>query len=316
MTAAPLAALLGAPPTDARRAARLVLLLLALATTSPFAPWAAACAAAVDTSHALLLLGGLVSGFLAGLLGIGGALVTLPVLYAALPGLGVPAAQVPATAVATALMAMLPTTILAAWRQHAHGALDLGTLARMAAPMAAGGIVGALLACQLRGPALALMFATQSICYGMHLIADRAGANEPRPSAVTQLIGRAPCWVAGPAMAGFCACVGMGGGSIVTPYLMQRFALPFRHAVATSSALNLSIAVGGSLAFFVSASGAAGGTVSAHLTAAILLAAGAMASVTLGVFVSHRLPTVVFRRAVGAINVTAAATLLLQIARS
>ncbi len=97
--------------------------------------------------------------------------------------------------------------------------------------------------------------------------------------------------------------------------LMHRFALPLRKAVATSSALNLSIALGGSLAFFLSARGATVGTASAHVAAALLLAAGAIASVPLGVFVSQRLPTFVFRRAVGAVNVIAAVTLLLQIAR-
>ncbi|MBC7938261.1 MAG: TSUP family transporter, partial [Chitinophagaceae bacterium] len=72
----------------------------------------------------LLCAGGVLSGLLAGLLGIGGALVTLPVLHLALPRLGIDAALVPATAVATALMAMVPITLMAAWRQRRHRALE------------------------------------------------------------------------------------------------------------------------------------------------------------------------------------------------
>lgn len=296
--------------------ARLSLVLLALATTSPIPSWTATCAGLVDANHALLLLGGLVSGFLAGLLGIGGALVSVPVLYAALPGLGVPADQVPTTAVATALVAMVPTTIVAAWRQHGRGVLDITTLGRMAAPMAAGAVIGALLASQMRGPVLALMFAVQALCYGGRLVAQRSGDVAPQAGRVSRIVGRAPRWMAGPALAAFCACVGMGGGSLVTPYVQQRFGLPFRHAVATASALNLAIALGGSLAFAVMANTTTAGASSAHLPAAMLLAGGAVAAVSLGVATAHRLPTCIFRRAVGVINLVAAATLILQVAHS
>jgi hypothetical protein len=94
--------------------------------------------AAEPLALSLLLLwaGGMLSGLLAGLLGIGGALVTIPVLHLALPALGIDAALVPATAVATALLAMVPITLMAAWRQQRHGAIETGWLFRMAGPMA------------------------------------------------------------------------------------------------------------------------------------------------------------------------------------
>src|SRR5688500_2024675 len=100
----------------------------------------------IMASLLLLCAGGALSGLLAGLLGIGGALVTIPVLYLALPALGIDAMRVPATAVATALMAMVPITLMAAWQQQRHGAIELGWLRRMAGPISFGAACGALLA--------------------------------------------------------------------------------------------------------------------------------------------------------------------------
>ena len=270
--------------------------------------------AAEPLAASLLLLcgGGMLSGLLAGLLGIGGALVTIPLLYLALPALGIAAAQVPATAVATALMAMVPITLMAAWQQQRHGAIETGWLRRMAGPMTVGAACGALLAAALNGPVLALLFALQSCWYGARLLLDRCGVDSGADErSVWQRLARLPLWLAAPPMAAFCACVGMGGGSIVTPFLLRQ-RVPFRHAVATAGALNLCIALAGSLAFAlsnVSASGAA-----ACLPAAVVLAAGAIVSVPFGVSLAHRLPSVVLQRLIGAVNVVSAGSLLVQVA--
>jgi uncharacterized protein len=260
----------------------------------------------------LLSAGGMLSGLLAGLLGIGGALVTIPVLYLALPALGIGAAQVPATAVATALLAMVPITLMAAWQQQRHGAIETGWLRRMAGPMAVGAACGALLAAALNGPVLALLFALQSCWYGARLLLDRCGVDARADErSVWQRLARLPPWLAAPPMAAFCACVGMGGGSIVTPFLLRQ-RVPFRHAVATAGALNLCIALAGSLAFALSSVSASGAA--ACVPAAALLAAGAMASVTFGVSLAHRVPAVVLQRLIGVVNVVSAASLLFQVA--
>lgn len=260
----------------------------------------------------LLCAGGMLSGLLAGLLGIGGALVTIPVLYLSLPALGVDAALVPATAVATALMAMVPITLMAAWRQQGHGAIETGWLRRMAGPMACGAACGALLAASLNGPVLAVLFSLQSCWYGARLLLDRCGVDAHADrSSIWQRFAQLPPWLAAPPMAAFCACVGMGGGSIVTPFLL-RHRVPFRHAVATAGALNLCIALAGSLAFALS--GASSSSATACVPAAVLLASGAMVSVTFGVSLAHRVPAVVLQRLIGVVNVISAATLLCQVA--
>jgi uncharacterized membrane protein YfcA len=264
----------------------------------------------------LLLAGGLLSGLLAGLLGIGGALITLPVMYVALPGLGVDPALVPATAVSTALIAMLPTTLLAARQQYLRGVIEPGWLRRLAGPMAVGAAGGACLTAVLNGPLLALLFAAQTCCYGWRLLRASAGAGgaegiSARTGALSRRLARLPPWLAAPAMAGFCACVGMGGGSMVAPYL-QRQGVAFRHSVATAGALNLCIALGGSMAF-------AGLGVASHVApcwrAASLLGAGAALAVPLGVAIAHRVATSTLQRLIGVVSLVSACSLLGQALR-
>ena len=269
---------------------------------------------AIDPRIAAMLLlfaGGMLSGLLAGLLGIGGALVTIPLLHLTLSSLGVDAVAVPATAVATALIAMVPMTLMAAWRQHCRGAIDTGWFCRMAVPIAFGAVVGALLAAALNGPVLALMFALQSCWYGARLLLDRCNVDaQVNRCGLWQRFAGLPPWLAAPPMAAFCACVGVGGGSLVTPFLLRQ-RVPFRHAAATAGALNLCIALGGSLAFVFSGSSSSGA--GACVPAAVLLAGAAMLSVGFGVSLAHRVQTVALQRLIGLVNVVSAATILVQV---
>lgn len=260
----------------------------------------------------LVIVGaGLVSGFLAGLLGIGGALITIPTFYFVLPRLGVGAAQLSAAVIGSALMAMAPTTVAAALRQADHGALDFGWIKRLAPTMAIGAVGGAAFASQVQGPLLSWAFAVQSLYYGVRLIVDRLDDGGASPRGLTRSLSQLPTWLAGSTMAGFVAAVGMGGASVVAPFLRHR-GLGLRPAVATASALNLCIAFGGSGAFLaaaISGSGPAG----IHYPAALLMGAAAVAAVPFGVTLAHRLPISTFRTLIGAINVFAAVILTAQL---
>ncbi|MBC7939582.1 MAG: sulfite exporter TauE/SafE family protein, partial [Chitinophagaceae bacterium] len=177
--------------------------------------------------------------------------------------------------------------------------------------MAFGAACGALLAATLNGPVLGLLFALQSCWYGAWLLLSRCGTDaRAEGRGAWQHYAQLPPWLAAPPMAAFCACVGMGGGSFVTPFLLRQ-RVPFRNAVATAGALNLCIALGGSAAFALSSAGGSGAA--ACVPAALLLAGGAMASVTFGVSLAHRVPAVVLRRLIGVVNVVSATTLGFQL---
>ena len=77
------------------------------------------------TVYLALLLAGVASGFLAGLLGIGGGFVMVPVLILLLPMLGIDPGVVAKVAVATSLAAMIPTACSAVVAQYRRGTLDV-----------------------------------------------------------------------------------------------------------------------------------------------------------------------------------------------
>src|SRR5690606_41178545 len=99
---------------------------------------------------ALLILalgaGGLVSGFLAGLFGIGGGAITVPILYEVWRVLDIDPAIRMHMAVGTSLAVMIPTTLQSFLAHRARGSVDIGFLKRLAAPVVLGVAGGALIA--------------------------------------------------------------------------------------------------------------------------------------------------------------------------
>jgi len=98
---------------------------------------------------------------------------------------------------------------------------------------------------------------------------------------------------------------------MVSPFLLHR-GVDLRHAVATSSALNLTIAFGGSGAIALLCHAVSTSAPMPCWPAALLLGASSVVAVPIGVCIGHRLPKAALRMAVGAINVTAAIVLIVQ----
>lgn len=267
-----------------------------------------ALSAAGATIYALGALCGATAGFLAGLLGIGGSLVVVPALYLLLPAFGVPAAEIPHAAVATALAAMLPTALRGAWAQHRQGGLERRWLLRLAPGAMLGAAGGALFALQLHGPLLALLFAAQSIYYGCGLLRAVPASPTSWRARLATLCAGLPTWSVAPLAGAFCACLGMGGGSLMVPYLMARGVALLR-ATAMSQVINLCIALGGALGFAMVPAAA---TATVCWPAAVLIGVTATLVVPFGVRAAPRTPLPLFRRALGIVNLLGAAVLLLR----
>ena len=94
----------------------------------------------------VLVCCGLVGGFAAGLLGVGGGIVTVPVLEFALRYAGIEADHRMHVAVATSLAAIIPTSITSARLHHSRGAVDWDLARRWAPAMLAAAFIGSLLA--------------------------------------------------------------------------------------------------------------------------------------------------------------------------
>ena len=110
-----------------------------------------------------MLATGAVAGVLAGLFGIGGGVVIVPVLEAALGLLGVDAAIRMHVAVATSLATIVPTSISSARAHHQRRSVDVDIVRQWAVFVLVGALLGAWIAAQVHSRVLALVFATLAL---------------------------------------------------------------------------------------------------------------------------------------------------------
>ncbi|MDH3804515.1 MAG: sulfite exporter TauE/SafE family protein, partial [Gammaproteobacteria bacterium] len=108
---------------------------------------------------AIAMLGtGVAGGVIAGLLGVGGGIVIVPVLEWVLELLGVPADIRMHVAVATSLAVIIPTSISSARAHHKLGAVDIDLAKRWSPFIVIGAAVGILIASRVSGPVLTGVF--------------------------------------------------------------------------------------------------------------------------------------------------------------
>jgi uncharacterized membrane protein YfcA len=180
---------------------------------------------------------GLVSGTLAGLLGVGGGIVIVPVLFNVLPLFGIPEAAQMKLAVGTSLATIIPTSIQSARKHFAKGTMDVALLRSLAPSITVGVLLGTVLAIWLRGDALTLVFA---------LVASAVAVNMATTGVGWRLRENFPAGAPRHGIGGFIgtvsAMMGIGGGTVGVP-ILSAFGAPMRAAVATASAFGIIIAV-------------------------------------------------------------------------
>lgn len=264
-----------------------------------------------------LLVAGLASGFLAGLLGIGGGFVVVPVLMLLLPQFNIAADIAPQVAVATSLAAMVPTALSALLTQYRRGFLDTKWVARLAPGAAAGALVGAQWAQHIHGAWIAAFFAMYAGYFALKMLRNPV-AGDDQLSRLTRMVNRVKPPCIGLGIGSLSALAGVGGASLTVPYLLLG-KVDMRRAVAVSSAVGLAIAAAGALSF-----GFAVGadTVAADKTlvglvcwpAALTIAFSAIFMAPRGVAASHKLPVPQLKRAFGGVLLAVCAITLIKLA--
>jgi uncharacterized membrane protein YfcA len=188
-------------------------------------------------------LSGLVGGFVAGLLGVGGGIVVVPVLFHVFTALGVDESVRMHLAVGTSLATIVPTSLRSTLAHRARNAVD-GALLRSWAPhLVAGVIAGSLLASTIGGRGLTLVFAVVALLVAGNFAFGREGwriASSPPAG-----LGRAGL-AAGIGLVS--TLMGIGGGTLGVP-LLTLFGMPIHRAVGTAAGIGLIISVPGSLGF-------------------------------------------------------------------
>jgi uncharacterized membrane protein YfcA len=233
----------------------------------------------------LLILGSF-TGFLAGLLGVGGGMLMVPFMIFVLSAKAIPPQYVVKMAIATSLATICFTSLASVRAHHQRGAV-LWPIARWLAPgIAIGSLLGAQIAKALPSQALAVLFALFVSFSATQMLIDK----KPRPS--RQLPGTGGMLAAGGVIGLLASLVGAGGAFVSVPF-MTWCNVKIHNAVATSAALGFPIAAAGTVGYVIagwSLDGMPAGTLGfVYLPALIAISAASVLTAPLGARAAHRL---------------------------
>lgn len=187
---------------------------------------------------------GLFAGLAAGLLGIGGGLVIVPVLAALFAWQGFSAAVIMPLALGTSLATIVFTSLSSLRAHHRRGVVRWPLVAQLSGGIIAGGWMSGFLAHWLGGPAMARLFGVFELLVAAHMLFGRP------PAAHRSAPGPARNLVAGAVIGVVSALLGIGGGTLTVPWLVWH-RLAIREAVGTAAACGLPIALVGAAGFLL-----------------------------------------------------------------
>ncbi|WPC04944.1 sulfite exporter TauE/SafE family protein [Pseudomonas benzenivorans] len=190
----------------------------------------------------LYMLLGAAAGVLAGLFGVGGGIIIVPVLVLSFTAQGVDPAVLTHLAVGTSLATIIFTSINSVLEHHRRGAVRWSIFAWMTLGILLGAGLGSLTAAAIQGPQLQRIIGVFAIAVSLQMALDL------KPRASSAVPGRLALGAAGGVIGWASAIFGIGGGSLNVPFLTWR-SLPMQQAVATSAACGLPIALASALSF-------------------------------------------------------------------
>ncbi|WP_339415221.1 MULTISPECIES: sulfite exporter TauE/SafE family protein [unclassified Pseudomonas] len=192
----------------------------------------------------LYLLLGACAGVLAGLFGVGGGIIIVPVLVFSFTLQGFDPQVLTHLAVGTSLATIIFTSVNAVREHHRRGAVRWPIFVWMTVGILIGAGFGALTAEAISGPHLQKIIGVFALLVAVQL------ALEVKPNASRTVPGKVGLTIAGAFIGWASAIFGIGGGSLTVPFLTWR-SVPMQQAVATSSACGLPIALASASSFMI-----------------------------------------------------------------
>lgn len=194
---------------------------------------------------ALLLAAGGVAGITAGLLGVGGGIVIVPVLWHLFDALGIDEAVRMHVAVGTSLATIIATSVASVRAHHRRGAVDFVMLRAWGPWIFIGVLIGTAIAGLVRGPVLTAVFAAVALVVSIHM---GLGKQDWR-LAKTLPKGVGKMGLAG-LIGAISAMMGIGGGTLSVP-ILSLFGYPIHRAVGTAAAIGFIIGIPGTIGFIL-----------------------------------------------------------------
>ena len=236
---------------------------------------------------------GLLVGFAAGLLGIGGGVVLVPLLVLVFRAHEMPTEHVLHLALGTALAAMMFTSVSSMRAHHAHGGVDWKIARAMAPGMLAGSFIAALVAGLIPTRPLAVGFTLLVFYAATQILLDL------RPPGSRELPGSVGLFTVGAVIGAISSLLAAGGAFLTIPFLAW-CKVPLRRAIGTAAANGLPIAIAGTAGYLIQGwripdlpSPSVGYV---YLPALALVVTTSMLAAPVGARIAHRLPIKILRR--------------------
>jgi uncharacterized membrane protein YfcA len=230
---------------------------------------------------------GVTVGFLAGLLGIGGGMVMVPMLVFVFTAKGFPAQHMMHLSLATSMATIVFTSLSSVRAHHRHGAVDWRVTLAMAPGIVSGALAASLAAGSVPTRPLAIFFT------GFMFYAATQMFFEVKPKASRQLPGAAGLFGVGAAIGGLSSLLAAGGAFLSIPFLAH-CNMPLKRALGTAAANGFPIAIAGTTGYILNGyttRGLPAGSLGfVYLPALALIVAASMPMAPLGARLAHRLP--------------------------
>jgi uncharacterized membrane protein YfcA len=240
----------------------------------------------------VLLLSGAVAGMLAGLLGIGGGVIIVPIVTLLFEGHGIPHGMAIKLALGTSLATIVVTAVSSIYTHHRKGAVDWGLFRIMGPAVVVGSLAGALLADAIPGDALYVAFIIFLFAISLQMALSRVSAHRGLPSAAGLAGTSAVVGV-------ISALMGIGGGAMHVPFLSY-CGVPVKRAIATAAAIGLPLAASATIGYILGGldeSGTPAGSIGyVNLPVFGGVVAASLIFAPLGATLAHRLPDLLLRR--------------------
>lgn len=232
-------------------------------------------------------LAGGCTGVLAGLFGVGGGTIVVPVLYQMFGLYGVPDEIRMQLCVGTSLAIIIPTSISSFREHYQRGTVDLQVLRAWIMPIAIGVVAGIFVASFAKSYVFKMVFIVVSLFLSIRLLAGKDSWRFGRNLPGDQLMAGY-----GLAIGALASIMGIGGG-LLANIVLSLYGRPIRNAVSTASGVGLIVSIPGALGYALAGWGQTSlpplslGYVSA--IGFVLLTPLSLLTVPYGVALAHRL---------------------------
>lgn len=253
---------------------------------------------------------GLVVGFLAGLVGVGGGGMTVPLFTMLFTAQGIANEEVMHLALGTSMACMVVTTFGSMRSHYGKGNVDLGMTFKMSLGVIIGTFLSTFIASYMTGVYLALFFSVFMMYVAYKMFHKQTYHHNLSPhSTVANLI-------TGSGIGSISALVSVSGAGLTVPYLMhQNFET--KRAIGTSAAIGFPVAVSGTLGYFINGwSSTDWGQFTIgyiYLPVVVLFSITSFFSASLGVRYATKLPNDTLKKVIGILSLALSIKMLISL---